>query len=226
MKSQSIVTGKRLFYASVTFLVFWFSIPDAIAATAGTSPKPGSYCPDTNILLIVAEEISASLDQVTRSKAALIGNDRAAAISELNSARSTLLLASSRGAAARTSVLIDAIVQAKMGEDYAQMLTWFPLLRASLLTLSDDAAKSATNDLIGRAEEIMQGGKTGDPVALLKQAHQMLACDGLNIPLRKAVRIQDALMKHLSLGNPDKSVSYDLLLDSLRSALLYTLGEH
>jgi hypothetical protein len=226
MKSQSIGTGKRLFYATVPFLVLWFSMPAATAASADTSFKPGSYCPDTNILLIVAEEISASLDQVTRSKAALTGNDRATAIGELNSARTTLHLATSRGAAARTRLLIDAIVQAKAGEDYAQMLTWFPLLHTSLLTLSDDAVKSATIDLIGRAEEIMQGGKTGDPLALLKQAQQMLACDSLNIPLQEAVRAQDALMKQLSQGYPDKNGSYDLLLNSLRSALLYTLGKH
>ncbi len=77
-------------------------------------------------------------------------------------------------------LLLDAIIQAKAGENYAQMLTWFPLLHSSLRTLSDDAVESAADELIGRAEEIMQGGKEGNPIELLKQARHILACDGLD----------------------------------------------
>lgn len=226
MNRQSRRTVKHLLFACMTYLILSFSTAVAAETAAVSPPKPGSYCPDTNILLISGEELSASLDQVTRSRAALIGNDRTTAISELISARTTLHLAASRGAAARTILLVDAIIQARAGEDYAQMLTWFPLLKASLQTLSDDAIESAANELIGRAEEIMQGGNEGDPIELLKQVRHMLACDGLDIPLQEAVRAQDALMKQLSQGDPDKNTAYDQLLNSLRGALLYTLEKH
>ena len=73
----------------------------------------------------------------------------------------------------------------------------------------------------------MHGGKEGDPIALLTQVHNVLACcDGLDIPLQKAVRSLDALMKQLGQGNLDNKSAYDQLLNSLRSALLYTLGKH
>ena len=55
----------------------------------------------------------------------------------------------------------------------------------------------------------------------LKQAHHMLACDGLDIPLQEAIQAQDTLMKVLR-QNP-KTDAYDTLIDSLSSALLYTL---
>jgi hypothetical protein len=104
-------------------------------------------------------------------------------------------------------------------------LKWrFYVKGANLFTTA--TIESAANDLIGRAEEIMQGGKEGDPIALLTQVRNMLACDGLDIPLRKAVRALDELMKQLGQGNQDNKSAYDQLLNSLRSALLYTLGKH
>jgi len=225
MHLQSVRTGKCLLWACIPFLLLSFSMPAAATTTTGTAPEPGSYCPNTEVLLIIAEELSASLDAAMRSRAALINNDRVTAIRELTLSRTALHLAASRGAAARTILLIDAIIQAKSGEDYARMLAWFPVLRASLLTLSDDATETATDDLVGRAEEIMQGGKEGDPMAPLVQARHMMACDGLDIPLQAAMRAQDDLMKALGQDSPDKSSSYDQLLDALRNALLYTLGK-
>jgi hypothetical protein len=170
----------------------------------------------------VAEELSASLELAMRSRAALINKDQATAISELLSTRTTLHLAASRGAAARTILLIDAIIQAKAGENYTQLLAWFPLLQTSLLTLPDDATVNAASDSIGRAEEVMQGDEGGDAITPLKQARHMLACDSLDIPLQQAMQAQDALMK--SFGPGTKSSAYDTLRDALRSALVYTLG--
>ena len=193
------------------------------AAKTPTLPKAGAYCPDTDILRVVAEELSASLDLAMRSKAAMLAKDQVTAISELTSTGTTLRLAASRGAAARSILLIDAIIQARSGEDYAQMLTWFPLLQTSLLTLPDDETVSSAADLIGRAEDIMQGAKEGEPLKVLGEARHMLACDDLDIPLQRAKQVQLALMKQLGSGNPVKSSAYDALLDSLRSALTYTL---
>jgi hypothetical protein len=225
MNRQFANAGKRLLWASIPFLALSFSMTAAAATPADTSPEPGSYCPNTDVLLVVAEELSASLDLTMRSRAALKNKEPATAIRELNLASTALHLAASRGAAARTILVIDAIIQARSGDDYAQMLAWFPLLHASLLTLPDDATESAAEDLIVGAEGIMQGDKAGDPVTLLNQARHMLACDGLDIPIQDAMSAMDALLTQLGQGNPGKNNAYDVILDALRSALLYTLGK-
>ena len=63
-----------------------------------------------DIQLVIAEELSASLDLVMHSRAALITNDRVKAINTLTSAGTTMKLAASRGAAARSMLLINAII--------------------------------------------------------------------------------------------------------------------
>ena len=221
MNRQGVLTSKRLLWACIPLLALSFSMSAAAATTAGSSPKPGNYCPGTDIRLVVAEELSASLEFSMRSRAALINKDQVTAISELNSARTSLHLAASRGAAARTMLLIDAIIQAGSGEDYAQLLTWFPLLQTSLLTLPNDATVSAAEESISRAEDIMQGDKDGDAMQSLKEARHMLACDGLDIPLQEAMQAQDELMKQLNQNT--KNIAYDTLRDALRNALAYTL---
>jgi hypothetical protein len=225
MNLQFAHAGKRLLWSCIPLLALSFSMPAAAATNTGASPEPGSYCPNTDVLLVVAEELSASLDLTMRSRAALKNKDPATAAGELNLASSALHLAASRGAAGRTMLVIDAIIQARSDEDYAQMLAWFPLLHASLLTLPDNATVSATEDLIVDAREIMQGDKTGDPVEVLNQARHMLACDGLDIPIQEAMRALDALPAQLAQGNQGKSNAYDALLDALRNALMYTLGK-
>jgi len=219
MNRQTTHRGKRL--AWVPLLMLSFSISVA-AATPAASPKPGGYCPAPDILLVTAEELSASLDLAMGSRAALLHKDQVTASSELTSVGTTLHLAASRGEAARTILLIDAIIQAKTADDYAQMLAWFPLLQTSLLTLPDDATVSAASDWVGDAEDILRGEKEGDPETSLKEARHMLACDGLDIPLQQAIAAQGKLMKQLSKNT--KNSGYDSLLNSLRSALAYTLG--
>jgi hypothetical protein len=223
MNRQFEHAGKRPLWACIPFLVLSFSMTAAAAADTGTSPEPGSYCPNTNVLLVVAEELSASLDLTMRSRAALKNKEPATAIRELNFAGTALHLAASRGASARTVLLIDAIIQARTGDDYAQMLAWFPLLQASLLTLPDDATESAAEDFIVGAKEVMQGDKTGDPVTLLNQARHMLTCDGLDIPMQDAMSALDALLTQLGQGNQGNNNTYDVILDALRNALLFTM---
>jgi len=225
MNRQFVHTGKRVLRACIPFLALSFTMRVDAATGADTSPEPGTYCPDTNVLLIVAEELSASLDLAMRSRTALINKDQTSAVGELTTAGIALQLAASRGAAARTVLLIDAVIEAKPAEDYTRMLAWFPLLHASLLTLPDDANETAAEDMISGAGQIMQGDKAGDPVKLLNQARHMLACDGLDIPLQEAMHARDALMRQLGQGGPVKNSDYDALLDALRNALLYALGK-
>jgi hypothetical protein len=172
---------------------------------------------------VSAEELSASLDLVLRSRAALSSKEHTTAINDLVSAGTAMHLAMSRGAAARTIMLIDGIIQAKAGKDYAQMLTWFPVLHSSLLTLPDDATVSAADELIGRAEDSMQRIEGDDPLKYLGEARHMLACDDLDIPLQSAIREQGRLLLRLGQQEPPKMSAYDHLLDSLRDALSYTL---
>jgi hypothetical protein len=225
MKRPALHAGRPLWWVYVSFLALIFATPvgAATATNATTSPKPGNYCQSPDTLLVVAEELSASLDLVMRSRAALSDNDQATAVNELASAGTTMHLAASRGAAARTIMLIDAIIQAKTGKDYAQMLTWFPVLHTSLLTLPGDATVSAADDLVSRAEDSMQRIEGGDPLKYLGEARHMLACDNLDIPLHAAIQAQGRLLKSLGQRIPPKTNAYDTLLESLRDALTYTL---
>ncbi len=212
--------GKSLLRVCIPFLALSFSLP-AVAAAPVASPKAGEYCPGSDILLVAAEELSASLDLVMHSRAAALHKNQVTAISELTAVGTTLHLVASRGAAARTNLLIDAIIQSRVGEDYAQMLTWFPLLHTSMLTLSDDVTVSAAEDWVGDAEDILQGNKDGNFEKSLKEARHMLACDSLDIPLQQAIAEQGKLLEQLGKGI--KNDSYDALLDSLRRALAYVL---
>lgn len=114
--------------------------------------------------------------------------------------------------------------QARATENYAQTLLWFPLLHTSLLNLQNDASVRTANDLIGHAEEIMQGVRENVGAKdLLKQASHMLSCDGLNIPLQQALQSQGALMQQFAQGNTPENSAYDNLLSALRNALQFTL---
>ena len=55
----------------------------------------------------------------------------------------------------------------------------------------------------------------------LKEARHMLTCDDLDISLQQATVEQGKLMKQL--GQNERYSRYDSLLDSLHSALCYTL---
>lgn len=206
----------------LTLLISMLSFTVAVDAATEDAPKPGNYCPDANILLVTAEELSSSLDLAMRSRAAYMLKDRAEAVRELFAARTVLRLAASRGAAARTGQLIDAVIQSWSSENFAQLLTWFPVLRASMLSLPEESAVRAAEESIGLAEEIMQGFKSGNAMQSLQVARHLLACDGLDIPMQEAMRAQDELMRDLSANAKD--IDYTALRDSLRNALLFTLS--
>jgi len=193
------------------------------SATPKAVPKPGSFCPGPEVRLVVAEELSASLDLTLHSMAALVAKDKSTAFNELNSAGTLLYLAASRGAAARSNLLIDAVIQAKHGEDFSDMLDWFPLLQTSLQTIPEDPAVTKARNLIFGAEDIMQYQKDVDPITPLKEARHMLACDALDLPLHEAKKEQHLLMTKLAQGTL-KNDDYSLLLDPVRSALAYSMS--
>ena len=218
MARQAKCDIRSFILVCTSFLLWTFSAP---AVAASSSLQPGNYCPGNNVLLVAAEELSTSLDLVFRSRAALLNQDYANAVNELRAAGTVLHLAASRGAAARTILLIDAIMQDRTGADYAQMLTWFPLLHTSLNTLPNDPSRSSANDFIADAEAILQHEKDGDPMKPLREARHMLACDELDIPLQQAMKAHAALQKQLN--QTTKINAFDTLITSLHSALVYTL---
>ena len=220
MSRQSIRYRKLLPRIIIPVLALSLSI-SADAATSTATPKAGEYCPAQDIRLVIAEGLSTSLDLAMRSRAALLDKDQALATSELTASDTVLHLAASRGAAARTSLLIDTVIESMVKNPYSRTLTWFPLLQTSLMTLPYDPTVSAADDLIGNAEDIMQGDKEGDPMISLKDARHMLACDKLDIPLQQAITEEDKLAS--TLGVNTKVSAYDDLLDSLHRALTYVL---
>lgn len=206
------------FHISVLVLL----ISPQVSAETYTTIKPGVYCADTSALVPIAEELGVSLVQTMRSQTSIILKDRATAIQQLAVVGTSLQLAASRGAAARTALLIDAIIQTEINEGHTKALRWFPLLQTSLLTLPDDATTNAAGDLFGQAQSIMQNDEKGDATELLKQARHMLACDDLNIPLQQAIDAQTLLIEKLIKG--ENKVTFDDLLEALHNSLSYTIG--
>lgn len=196
-----------------------------VAGQAANPVKPGAYCPSPSILRIVAEDLSTSLELVMQSRAAQTQGDPIAMQALLNAAGTTLKQATSRGAGARTALLINSTILFRVNESNDQLLTWFPMLHSALLTLPEDAASNATDDAIGRAEEILRVGGDGDPLALLKKASHFLTCDDLNLPLQAALKEQQHLLAKIRQQKPVVTKDYDKMLDNLRMAISYVL-EH
>lgn len=210
-------------WGALALLLLSFDMPAVALSAVTASPQPGAYCPSPGILLVTAEELSTGLQQVMRSRAALMHNQRAVALNDLAAAGTALQLAASRGAAARTNRLVDAVTEGKPAMNYTRMLTWFPLLHSSLRTLPDDESSRAADNLIARAEELMQRKGEGEPLHYLGEARHMLACDDLDIPLQAGIQAQSGLLVQLGQRIPPKPSAYDALLDSLRNALSYCL---
>ncbi len=195
----------------------------SVAKESATQPSPGNYCPGTNILLIIAEDLSSSLEFVMQSRAAQSRGDQAIMLTMLDAAGVTLKQATSRGAGARTALLINSVILSRVNESNDQLLTWFPLLHSALLTLPYDDARNAADDAIGHAEEILHDGQNGDPLDKLKKARHFLTCDGLDLPLQAAIKEQVRLLSKIQQHKPIVTKDYDKIVDSLRTAIAYVL---
>lgn len=202
------------------------SSPLQMVKADSTQPVPGNYCPNANILLITAEDLSSSLELIMRSRAAQAIGGLTEMASTLNAAGTTLQQTASRGAGARTALLIHSIILARVNDKNDQLLAWFPLLHSAIGTLPDDKTKSAADDAVWRAEEILKRDRTGNPLEQLRKAHHFLTCDGLNLPLQAALDEHKRLIIkiHQKL-KPMVQKDYDKIIDSLRNAMTYIL-EH
>jgi len=208
-------------YILLILIICVFTIP--VAKASSTQASPGKYCPSTSILLIVAEDLSSSLEFVMQSRAAQTRGDQTEMLTMLDAAGVTLKQATSRGAGARTALLISSTILSRVNESNDQLLAWFPLLHSALLTLPYDDAKNAADDAIGRAEEILQDGQNGNPLDQLKKARHFLTCDGLNLPLQAAIKEQARLLSLIQQHKPVVTKDYDKVVDSLRTAISYVL---
>ncbi len=220
MHNKTRNTDKFIIRLSMPLIMLLLNIS---AQAAEPTPQQGTYCTtDTGTLSLVTEELTVTIDLVLHSLS-LEGKDMLAEkISSLQSAKLSLQLAAGRGVA-RITTLIDAVIAAHSSEDYTQQLTWMPLLQTAMLSLPDDARTRAANDLISRAEDIMQTEGKGNPMQHLREARHMLACDALDLPLQEAREAQRTLAKQFAKGKPVSAKAYTRLIDSLRSALLYVL---
>jgi len=201
-------------------------LPLQVLKAESSKTSPGNYCPAAGILLIAAEDLSSSLDLIMRSRAALTRGDLSEMANTLNATGAILRQATSRGAGARTALLIDSVIMARPNDSNEQLLTWFPLLQSALLILPDDYAQDAASEAVGHAEEILQGDRKGDVLEQLKKARHSLSCDGLNLPLQAALVEQSRLffkMQHRS--KPMSTKDYDKIIESLRNAITFVL-EH
>lgn len=216
-------TIPRRFHSYILFTLMMCVSTLSVAKTDITQPAPGSYCPETNILLIIAEDLSTSLNFVMQSRAAQTRNNPAEMLRLLNASGTVLNQATSRGAGARTALLINSTILSRVNESNSQLLTWFPLLHSALLTLPYDEARNAADDAVGRAEEILQDGQSGGAMGQLKKARHFLTCDDLSLPLQAAIKEQMHLLSLIHQHKPVVTKDYDKLVDSLRTALAYVL---
>ncbi len=214
--------GKLHFYILFTLMVCVSTL--SVAKTDATQPSPGHNCPETNILLIMAEDLSTSLTFVMQSRAAQARDNRAAMLSQLNAAGVVLKQATSRGAGARTALLINSTILSRTNESNEQLLTWFPLLHSALLTLPDNEITNSADEAIGRAEGILRDGERGNALDELKKASHFLVCDDLSFPLEAAIKEQTQLLSRILQRKPVVTKDYDKLIDSLRTALSYILN--
>ena len=215
---------RRYIYSLLILLITLSPLSRLQAAT--TVLAQGAYCPAADILLITAEDLSSSLELIMRSRAAQARGDLAEMVNTLNATGSILQQTTSRGAGARTALLIDSIILARPNESNQQLLTWFPLLHSALLALPDDYAQDTAEEAVGHAEEILQGDRKGDALEELKKARHFLTCDGLNLPLQAAIVEQSRLFFNIQQHRKPLSTNdYDKILASLHNAMNFIL-EH
>lgn len=219
------IQSTSLYLGSLLILLI-SSLPVQMVQAGSSQASPGNYCPAADILLITAEDLSSSLELIMRSRAAQARGDLTEMTSTLNAAGVTLQQATSRGAGARTALLIDSIILARPNDNNDQLLTWFPLLHNALLALPDDNTQRAADNAIGHAEEMLQGDRKGDALEQLKKARHFLTCDGLNLPLQAALVEQSRLFfKIQQRRKPVSTKDYDKILESLRNTISFIL-EH
>jgi len=219
---QHIQSARRYLCSLLILLIS--SSPIQMVKADSSQSLSGNYCPAADILLITAEDLTSSLELLMRSRAAQARGALAEMANSLYAAEATLQQAASRGAGARTALLIHSIILAKVNDNYEQLLTWFPLLHSTILTLPNDRAQSAAEDAIVRAKALMQGEGTGDPLEELRKAHHFLTCDGLYVPLQIALDEHARLVSKIYQNHRlVVAKDYDKIINSLRNAMTFIM---
>lgn len=194
MKYRFIVTTLLV---SLIVPSFAGAAPDITPASKSKTVTPGDLCHETLVQAVVLEELSLSFALVAKADKAIVDNNFSDAAVAAANATAALELASSRGAAARTTRLIDAVLDAKSSEDNKQLLDWFPMLHTAIFHMPSSAYTKAADKALSRSEEILSGDRDGDAFDQLKTARHWLSCDRLDNPLNDARQALSDLSKSL-----------------------------
>jgi hypothetical protein len=188
-------------------------------ATASSAVTRGQYCDVTAVRAVVLEELSLSFAMVAKADKAITENEFADVAMAVASASTALELASSRGAAARTTRLIDAVIDAKSSEDNKQMVDWFPLLHTAVFNLPQSAYTQAADRAIAKSEDILDGDRDGDALDQLRTARHWLTCDRVDAPLEVAKQALGDLNKSLYRHEKPKPELFEAIYAPLRQAM-------
>ena len=188
-------------------------------ATASKGAAPGQYCHETSIQAVVLEELSLSLAMVAKADKAIVDNNFSDAAVAVANATAALELASSRGSAARTTRLLDAVMDAKASEDNKQLLDWFPMLHTAIFHIPTSAYTKAADQAISRSEEILSGDSEGDAFDQLRTARHWLSCDQLDLPLEDARQALSDLSKSLYQHEKPDPELFEAVYSPLRQSI-------
>jgi hypothetical protein len=204
MHSLIITVFRSVAALSVTLLL---TATAAHADDAGEA-EAGSVCPDPGVVDVLLEELSVTLDRVMSAQEAVRRNDMVEARLALVEAATALRLAFGRGAAARTRLLLDAVMKSKAGEDYSHMLGWFPTLHSAVRGLTGHPHVDQAERQLGIAEDIFKGEREGNGLEHLQAAQDLLGCDKLDLPMRQANETIDGLYQTVVRGERPKGRAF------------------
>lgn len=206
-----------LILSCTLFSVITRAAPDPASADNGTAP--GNYCADAGVNAVMLEELSLGFAMVAKADKAIAEDKLPVAELAITSASTALALGSSRGAAARTTKLIDALIDTKVSEDYKQMLGWYPLLHDAIFHLPANAFTSAADAAISNSEQILRGQRDGNALDELRTAQHWLTCDRLDAPLQEARQALGRLNVALYNREIPKPSMFEEVYTPLRQAI-------
>lgn len=204
---------------TLCFLLVSTSSPAQPSPAAGNSSEAGLYCPASAITDVMLEELSLAFAELAQADHALADNRFEQANQHLTRAAMALSLASSRGRAAQTAQLIDAVINSKASEDYQQMLAYFPLLRSALLALPENTYTNAADEAISTSEAILDGERQGNALEQLRTARHWLSCDQYSLPATEAAQALSRLQQPLLTGKQPGSAMFEAAYAPLTRAI-------
>lgn len=197
-----------------------FLLATGVVNAAQTSaPAAGNYCPDAEIAAVRLEELTVALDAVMGAEQAASNGNTPTAELALSRAAAALKLSSARGEVARTALFFDAVIAAKVGEDYTAMLGWFPSLHTAVLGLPDDPRVRQADSELSVAESILRGERSGNGLQHLRAARDLLSCDQIDLPTREAHEALNTLYQSIALGQKPQATAFSAVTTPLGKAI-------